>query len=85
LGANRPSYRRANVNSSSNVAIRAVQQRTRSIPIVFRLPNRSKTVSETLLDHLVGLCKQRRWHLYTKRLGGREVDHQLKFGGLHYG
>jgi hypothetical protein len=33
----RPSYRRANVNSSSNVATRAVQQRTRSIPIDFKI------------------------------------------------
>jgi hypothetical protein len=35
------------------------------------------------LDHLVGARKQRRWHVEAERLGGREVDHELKFGRLH--
>src|SRR3974377_501301 len=37
-----------------------------------------------LLDDLVRLGGQIRWHLEAKRLGGLEVDDELKFGRLHH-
>ena len=38
---------------------------------------------ESLLDHLVGEGKERRWHIDAKTFGGLEVDHELEFDGLH--
>jgi hypothetical protein len=38
-----------------------------------------------LLDHLIGGGKELRMKLQAKRLGGVEVDHKLKFAGLHDG
>src|SRR5262249_40801231 len=35
-----------------------------------------------LLDHLIGAGEQRRWHRKAKRLGGLEIDGELKFGGF---
>ena len=35
-----------------------------------------------LLDHLVGGYEQAGWHCEAKRLGGLEIDHEFKLGGL---
>jgi len=32
----------------------------------------------SLFDHLVGAAEQREWHREPKRLGGLEVDDQLR-------
>jgi len=37
------------------------------------------------IDHLGGAGKQRRRNGQAKRLGGREVDHELEFGRLRAG
>jgi hypothetical protein len=37
----------------------------------------------TLFDHLVGKRELRRRHGEAERLGGLEVEYELKFGGLH--
>jgi hypothetical protein len=42
---------------------------------------RSKTmcVVARLLDHVVGDCEQRRWHVDGERLGGREINDHVEF------
>src|SRR6476620_10015691 len=42
-------------------------------------PLSAKSGLASLFDHLVGTREQRGWHRYSDRLGGLEVDHQLKF------
>src|SRR5215470_8212773 len=37
---------------------------------------------QSLFDHLVGADKQCGWHNEAERLGGLEVDDQLRFRGL---
>jgi hypothetical protein len=32
-----------------------------------------------LFDHLVGALLEKEWHVDAERLGGFEVDHQVKF------
>jgi hypothetical protein len=34
------------------------------------------------LDHLVGAGEKRRWNIETERLGGRQIDNELKVGRL---
>src|SRR6202011_952394 len=44
----------------------------------------SKTWEDArLFDQLVGDCKQRWRHIEAKRLGGRQIDDELKLGRLH--
>src|SRR5207245_11236293 len=35
-------------------------------------------------DHLIGEEERRRWNVETERLGGLEIDHQLKLGRLDH-
>src|SRR5262245_19396379 len=57
-------------------------------PANFRLcaKNGPEQVQErtTLLDHLVGVREQTGGYLYTKRLGGLEIDHKLVLGRRLY-
>ena len=39
-------------------------------------------ISAASLDHLVGGYEQAGWHCEAKRLGGLEIDHEFKLGGL---
>src|SRR4029450_193820 len=41
-----------------------------------------KRTLDRLLDHLVGSIQQAKWHGETKRLGGLQVDDEIKFSWL---
>src|SRR5437667_9249305 len=51
-------------------------------PDFHRLDRTSLRLAHSL-DHLVGTCEQRRWHVEAERLGGLAIDHQFELGGLH--
>ena len=59
--------------------------RTTRVVILMLTPRGWCYTAEPSLDHLVDAGKQRRRHVEAERLGGFEVDDEIKLGRLHDG
>ena len=60
------------------------QEKARLVCFVPKADSCTAAKQGPLSDHLVGERERRESHIYTERLGGLEVDHQLDLGRCLY-